>query len=571
MKKYSILAAVLLPVASFTAASQNLNPTVEVTSVYSSSAKDVVKPVQEMAVPDSVTQFNLKLDYSVFDNPYKGSYEFSPFVTAAPLQREAVERKQFYLRAGAGYTAHPEFEAVWSPVIKDRVRLDVTARHQSFFGDYRGLQRKTALVKDREVTSLVRNDAGNSFGYDALTDVGIRALYPWEKGEAYASASYTNLSGKDYLIVRSLNGVRLDAGVRSLGLEKFSYAVTAGWNHWGDYGGHLSPYKMIEDKLDLSSRFAFPMKPGGEIFARIGFTLDLLKGDAAQTAGLLTMTPGYRFGLGDWLFDLGVRFDVYMGAPRKRDMQFAFPSVLVSYSLLGGDMSVYASVTGGTDIHSYSDVVLGRHIFSPIHPVLPGSLLLDNTVERVRAGIGVKGHIARRFQYDFKTGYARVSNDLLDGIVLQDAESGLDLDFPLPGTGYAKPYHLYFADLDYAWISDKVKVEGNFRLRKSDLKQTQVFAPALLSGALRGSYTWQRRVTAGAFLDFSTGRVAKVSDTAWYKVPGYADLGVFSEYQIKDWIGVWGKVGNLLNTANQSVPLYASGGIWFSAGLTLTF
>ena len=48
---------------------QNLNPTVEVTNTYEGGASSIVKPLQQMAVPDSVTTFNLDFDYSVFDNP----------------------------------------------------------------------------------------------------------------------------------------------------------------------------------------------------------------------------------------------------------------------------------------------------------------------------------------------------------------------------------------------------------------------------------------------------------------------------------------------------------------------
>ena len=569
MRKIHIAAALLF--VSAAAGAQNLNPTVEVTNVYSSSAKDVTKPVQEMAVPDTVTQFNLKLDYSVFDSPYKGAYEFSPYQEEyAPFAVEETPG-QFYLRTGIGYTLHPEFEAVWSPVLWDRVRLDVTARHNGFFGNYRGLKEQTRVKGGRDIVSLVWDGSANSFGYDAVTGVGVKAQYPWEKGEAFFTADYTNLSERDYLITRSLNGVRLGAGVRSVGMESFRYEATAAWNHWGDYGGHVSPYSLVEDKLDLGGLFSIPMKPGGEIFARVDFTMDLLKKDLPLTAGLLKMTPGYRFGLGDWYFDLGVRFDVYMGEARTPAHQFVFPAAYVGYSFLDGNMTAYASVTGGTDIHSYSDVVLGSHVFSPIHSTLPGSRLLDNSVERVRAAIGLKGQVWRRFQYDLRVGYARVANDLLDGIVLKNPGDGTDLPFPLPGTGYAKPYHLAFADLDYAWVSDEVKVEGTFSFKKTDLKQTQVFAPAAFSGVLRGSYTWNKRVTAGLTLDFSTSRTAKVTDETYYRIPGYADLGIFGEYQINSLVGVWLKLGNLLHSTQQSIPLYTCGGTWFSAGVTLTF
>ena len=565
--RYAFPAGLLLVAAA--AGAQNLNPTVEVTNVYASSAKDINKPVQEMAVPDSVTTFNLKLDYSVFDSPYKGSYEFSPYTVDYTPSSSLEDGKQFYLRAGAGYSLHPELEAVWSPVLWDRLRLDLFARHNSFFGNYRGLQLQEKTGGTHDIISLVRDKNENAFGYDALTDVGVRALYPWQKGEAFLTAAYTNLSGKDYLIKRSMNGVRLGAGVRSVDTEKFKYAASIGWTHWGDYGSHANLYTLKEDKVDLLGDFAIPMTVG-EIFARTDLTVDLLKGIAPATAGLLGVTPGYRFSLNDWYFDLGVRFDVYFGDERYRN-QFVYPAVYVSYTLLDGDLVLYAKATGGTNINAYSDVVLGSHIFNPLHMVLPGSKLLDNSVERIRAAIGVKGHIRRRFQYDVRAGYARVANGLLDGIMLKDPETDAALTFPLPGTGYAKPYHLGFADIDYAWISDCVKVDGTFSFKMTNLKETQVFAPALVSGTLRGSYTWNKRITAGLTLDFSSSRTAKVSDATYYRIPGYADLGIFGEYQITRMLSAWLKIGNLLNSTNQVIPLYTCSGTYFTAGITLSF
>ena len=51
---------------------QNLDPTVEVNRAYEGKLMEVHKPVLKMEVPDSVMQFDLDFDYSVFDRPHKG-------------------------------------------------------------------------------------------------------------------------------------------------------------------------------------------------------------------------------------------------------------------------------------------------------------------------------------------------------------------------------------------------------------------------------------------------------------------------------------------------------------------
>ena len=75
---------------------QNLDPTVEVSRAYEGKLLEVHKPVMPMSQPDSVSQFNLKFDYSVFDNPFKGSYEFNPYMLNMRPEPAAFDGKTFY-------------------------------------------------------------------------------------------------------------------------------------------------------------------------------------------------------------------------------------------------------------------------------------------------------------------------------------------------------------------------------------------------------------------------------------------------------------------------------------------
>ena len=71
MKKI-IISIAIFAASVFSAAAQNLDPTVEVSRGYQGKLVDVHKPAMEMSVPDTVQRFDLDFDYSVFDNPYKG-------------------------------------------------------------------------------------------------------------------------------------------------------------------------------------------------------------------------------------------------------------------------------------------------------------------------------------------------------------------------------------------------------------------------------------------------------------------------------------------------------------------
>ena len=70
---------ILLP-AAICASAQDIDPTVEVSRTYQGKMMEVHKPMISMQIPDSVMQFDLDFDYSVFDSPYKGTYEFNPYL-----------------------------------------------------------------------------------------------------------------------------------------------------------------------------------------------------------------------------------------------------------------------------------------------------------------------------------------------------------------------------------------------------------------------------------------------------------------------------------------------------------
>ena len=94
---------------------QDLDPTVVVNRAYEGKLMEVHKPSLDMEVPDSVTRFDLDFDYSVFEKPYQGSYEFNPYVLTMQPASAMQAPRQLYLKVGAGYTLHPLADVVWSP------------------------------------------------------------------------------------------------------------------------------------------------------------------------------------------------------------------------------------------------------------------------------------------------------------------------------------------------------------------------------------------------------------------------------------------------------------------------
>ena len=125
--------------AALSASAQDIDPTVEVSRIYQGKMIEVHKPMIEMQVPDSVTRFDLDFDYSVFDNPYKGTYEFNPYVQNMKPQPDAGSGRRLFIKAGAGYPLHPVFDLVWSPGLKGRFRMSTYVTHRSYVGRYRNI------------------------------------------------------------------------------------------------------------------------------------------------------------------------------------------------------------------------------------------------------------------------------------------------------------------------------------------------------------------------------------------------------------------------------------------------
>ena len=94
MKK--LLSISVFVALAVSAAAQGVNSTVSVTNDYRSHAADVNKQTMEMLVPDSLLHFDYKFDYSVFESPYKGAYEFSPYSIKVTPEASGYNARKLY-------------------------------------------------------------------------------------------------------------------------------------------------------------------------------------------------------------------------------------------------------------------------------------------------------------------------------------------------------------------------------------------------------------------------------------------------------------------------------------------
>ncbi len=577
---------ILLP-AAICASAQDIDPTVEVSRTYQGKMMEVHKPMISMQIPDSVMQFDLDFDYSVFDSPYKGTYEFNPYLQDMKPHPAAWTGRRLFLRAGAGYPLHPVFDFVWSPDLKGRFRMSAYATHRSYVGRYRSI---TPVLDESSGDISLGSPSGDASGsngwkgYDLLTTAGVEGRLGWDKGEFTFDAGYRGLATKDSLLTRGYNAFTAGLRVRSSESRDryFLYDVAADYMYGADnleYTGFAGSRGLSGHEFSLSSAF-------GPVFSRsqrltVGLGLDMVSYSRAfgTTAGKVSVSPKYTFAKGRWNLGLGLVFsamfsggeDGLLPAQNTERGQYVYPDINISYDVIRDYMRIYALVGGGESIGRYSSMLEKGHFIHPLFTLMAGTPLIDNTVERISASLGIRGNIASRFSYDLRAGYRNFASAPVYAVL---SSSGASVDSPSPALGYTG-MQIFYASLDYGWSSADFSLDGNFTYRHSDLSSDGVlpagygtwmsfFRPAAFSGDVRALYNWRSRIYAGADCGFSLAR-----ESALCLMDGYADVGIYLEVRTARLFSFWIRGGNLLNMTVQHMPMYADSGINFTAGICL--
>ena len=566
--KNKLFLTVALAAACTAAAAQNLNPTVEVTNTYEGDLTGLEKPEQLLSVPDSVTRFNLDFDYAVFENPYRGAYEFQPYmVQLRPLPMPSGE-KRLFLKAGAGYSLHPELQLLWTPVSTKSWQLHVFADHRSYMGYTRGIS-----PQRQEDGSTVFTDDGSRTGCGDLdTRAGVSGRWMWGGGQVEGSVAYRNLLAQheDQLnrLDHALSG---EVRVRALDTPETDFYYNFGVRYTyrtedvealGAWAGAHRELGFGQHRFDVDGSFGPTLsfgRPRVDVGAVVLNHQSTMGTGQDFFTGNVHLTPRLLFELGTWRFDLGARVSVLFHSKETdgnylRRSAFLFPDARADWYILDERLVFQAEAVGRDHVNGYFDMV-DRH-----HFVRMGDFPLDNSVELVNTSVGFRGRLFSRLQYDLKGGYARWK-----GLLLETWDGS---PFPV-FTALQDPTNAFFGKLSLGWQNDFLKAETRMQYTWTDVSQDRVFAPADFTGTARVLYNWGWRIEAGASVQWSTARFAWAGNQ-YYRIPGFADLGLEGAFALNRQWGIWAKVGNLLGQTIQLYPLHAENGIYFTLGFRLT-
>lgn len=587
MRKIYLVSAAMLMTAAVSFG-QNFNPTVEVTNTYQGNASEVHKPLLGMNVPDSLLRFDLDFDYEVFEKPYQGAYSFKPYMLNMRPAKDAWRGRRLYLKAGAGYTLHPRFEFVFSPEQSGPFQMSVYASHKSYFGNYHEIKPEL-----QDGLYRMKKSGGKFGGYDALTSAGFDGRYNWDRTILSFGIGYYGLAAKDSVMSRSYNAFDFNARVRSNNDSESYFLYDIGLRG-----------RVANDGLDYKS-FSFPdgvtvdkqnenwVLLDGLVGPVVNNSRSILVGFEAESAsysrfydgniGRVALIPSYRFKSGRWNLNLGVKLEfmfrndadtLSFGKMGGGKGQIVYPDAHISFAA-GGNVALYADATGGSRLNTYSSQISENHHLNPSFLVAPVyeliTPLVDNTVEKVNARIGVRGSAASSFQFDVNGGVGLYGNALMESGLFT---AGGDL---VPALAYSD-YNLIYANALVGLRTGRVKIDADFRYRGVSFPDNDAlnlgFTLPKYSGGVRASYDISSRLYAGINVEAASWRDGKCASVASedildVRVPGYVDLGVNCGYKFNRKWTLWLESGNLLCQTIQRTPFYAEKGPWFTAGISL--
>ena len=546
MKRINLTIAVMALCAPLSA--QNINQSVQVTNEYESRFSDFQKTGPSLQVPDSLYRFDYSFDYSVFETPYKGSYEFSPYRISVTPEARLYDGSKFFLRLGAGYTIHPQFEMAWQMLQTPDFAIGVFAEA----GGYAGRYSRRGVAESFSGHDLNgRIGLGGQYLRPAVRlsyHFGYEGIFAGEGGaEPYFRSGFSSVIAAGRIQSRerpgnqmfydidlqyrySSDGGRSEGQVSASGENNLRVAVSAG-------PVLASKYRILIDGL-----FELESLRGDDYYKVADSHGELFGG--MRMASLGSIKPHVDFLLGPVRLDAGVRVDYSKGTE-----QGAFsvsPDVTARMALLDADMELVAGVSGGQYIQSHYAVKQLNHFAF----MMGSSAKISREKLHVRAGL--QGHAASRLQYELEAGYVSYQ-----GMPLASLYGVLPVD-----------YNAAYVQGRFSWRGPRLELDADAKysyLRLNTL--CAAFAPPAFVGELRSRYNWENRTWAGLFVEAQSSRLSLASDGVW--IPWFANLGLTFEYRIDARWTFWAEAGNLLGMAIERAPGFIEKGQYGTVGFSL--
>lgn len=589
MKKYYL--PLLLICTAVAASAQNIDPTVEVSRTYESSLKHTPKPVPTMAVPDSLFRFDLDFDYSVFDKPYQATGSLKQYQVNMNFANGPQERKsRLYLKAGLGYSLHPELDFVYTPKVRGNSDINIYASHRSYIGKYKYREKDlsyspTVIYDDVSLTPGYETymEDKSWTGYDSYTKAGVNGRIPCSGCNFVFDANLENISTKDgryeSTVKSSYSAFEARAGLHSKkGHSKAFYNVDLSLTAASDKVNYYSPNKVNLTAFTADASLGLPRKDY-VLAADVHFSRTAYTGLFQSNAGNFYVAPRYYLNRYGFKFNIGVKFSFifnsdysWFGLPLKpHKSQLVYPDVHVTRVLVPGKVELVLNATGGDRLSEYQNIKENSHFMTPpiVAPnaIMPNvAPLSGNTVEHYNISAGLRGNMAPYLRYDVLAGYRDVSDNVFYSFLSRNITKIVFRDMT---ERYLKATAVY----------DKkpLLIEGSLLYRNVSPDSEgydyssgyMLIRPRRLVTSVRAIYFWKTRISGGITATLaSKAKCEKAFEQyATGSLPAYIDLGLYGEYKFDAQTTFYARIGNIFNSRIYDNSLIPQSGQYFTTGI----
>lgn len=570
------------------AAAQTFNPTVVVTNDYEGKTIEAHKKDLPMSVPDSLNRFDLTFDYSVFDQPYKGAYEFEPYAMDIRPQAAPKANKILYINAGAGYTLHPELDIVFSPRLKKNFQFSVYDKLRGFWGPYFGSAFNKNL--DTGAYKLVR---GESFsGHDFRNQAGLDLLYDNSRTSMFLKADFRTITNSDNIESRLYNAADVYAGISSTTTSQWDYNAGVGFTYGWDQIHNGDEWRLLSEiDASLTGAAHYELFNSMRVGAEIGFNY---VSTADNNSNILNCGAAEIYAIPQFIWEysrsylkLGLKMAYLFSFdhPNKADDKeafrnfkhpsgYLFPDVEFSYKLVERKLDAFVKVTGGNNLGAYGQLVESNRFFKPTYFLLFGPIM-DNSVEKFNSSAGFRLGLPN-FQADLIGGFATYENGRIESFYVDNV---IENSRVFNGFGYLN-YSQKYVQADLKWNSARINIDLSGKLRGTKPMTQEAYSgilPSKWSAVGSITYNANHRLFFGASAEYSSERegyfLSGIHADTFNKViiPSYIDLGFNARFDFSDSFSLWARVNNLLNNNVQRILGHAYDGVFVTGGICFNF
>ncbi len=622
MKIYNTIITILILTLSFTAARQayaqqpqKIDPTVEVERDFESKMPNIHKSRLNTAVNDTLGNFNLNFNYSIFDKPYKDLYEFSPLPSVQIQNNLETKYPVFMAKASIGVPANPIADIWFQPYFKGGSTLQFNASYNGFYDKIELI----GITPQKKITKLGRKAAANNHTFD----IGGTYGYNWSSGELSLSLNYSsnyntyygftinspimpiksasegesiysniedNIYMKDNFSHR-YNQVGAKFSIGSINAAgrgaKINYNLNLSYLNTSD---NLPPNGIISSGTEYTRLNESYIKASGEIGPSLGRYSKFTIGVNSQTViykniqdynyGILDITPQYTMESKRFILKAGIKISSRYTNRENTDKnhQKLFVNASISYEIAKNNFWIYANLNGGNYINAYSSLLDDNKWISQYADLKAGSM------PHILKG-GFRGQIRNRFSYHLYLKHAN-HKGLLQYIPSNNTLAA-NTSTTLPDSRLYTAYsnHKEFAvGGEIEWHSkdftaaSRIEYSSYTDGEKSTIEDGhKPFGYAPLKWYTHATYNYRDRIYIGISANirgaaplyspniYITDNATAEDNEA--EISSFCNLGANFKYVVNRNFSIFVIGENLLNDQIEYYPNYLEKGISFSVGI----